>query len=157
MITSLHQLLLQKTPPNKQTGACKPRSCGVISVCRLFAGVCLFAQNTYVSFGGLKMSLQMVFKCPAKLYTLKIFTHNRIREHPKEPFPNSTLMFPSKWRTTQMAQIRLIGATLICLFHRQIADFNDRCQNSVDIDAVSDHQATHKFYLSERSMTKPCV
>jgi len=43
----------------------------------------LFAQNTYVSFGGLKMSLQMVFKCPAKLYTLKIFTHNRIREHPK--------------------------------------------------------------------------
>ena len=29
------------------------------------------------------MSLQMVFKCPAKLYTLKIFTHNRIREHPK--------------------------------------------------------------------------
>jgi len=25
----------------------------------------------------------MVFKCPAKLYTLKIFTHNRIREHPK--------------------------------------------------------------------------
>ena len=45
--------------------------------------VCLFAQNTYVSFGGLKMSLQMVFKCPAKLYTFKIFTHNRIREHPK--------------------------------------------------------------------------
>lgn len=25
----------------------------------------------------------MVFKCPAKLYTLKLFTHNRIREHPK--------------------------------------------------------------------------
>ena len=25
----------------------------------------------------------MVFKCPAKLYTLKIITHNRIREHPK--------------------------------------------------------------------------
>ena len=70
-------------PPNEQTGVCKPRSCGVSSVCRLFAGVCLFAQNTYVSFCGLKMSLQMVFKCPAKLYTLKIFTHNRIREHPK--------------------------------------------------------------------------
>ena len=29
------------------------------------------------------MSLQKVFKCPAKLYTLKIFTYNRIREHPK--------------------------------------------------------------------------
>ena len=29
------------------------------------------------------MSLQMVFKCPAKLYTLNIFTHNRIREHPQ--------------------------------------------------------------------------
>ena len=25
----------------------------------------------------------MVIKCPAKLYTSKIFTHNRIREHPK--------------------------------------------------------------------------
>ena len=83
MITSLHQLLLQKTPPNQQTRVCKPRSYGVISVCRLFAGVCLFAQNTCVSIGRLEMSLQMVFKCPAKLYTLKIFTHNRIREHPK--------------------------------------------------------------------------
>ena len=29
------------------------------------------------------MSLQTIFNCPAKLYTLKIFTHNRIREHPK--------------------------------------------------------------------------
>ena len=83
MITSLHQLLLQKTPPNKQTGASKHRSCGVISVCRLFAGVCLFAQNTCVSIGRLEMSTQTVFKCPAKLYTLRIFTHNRIREHPK--------------------------------------------------------------------------
>ena len=75
--------IVLKNPPNEQTNVCNPRSCGVISVCRLFAGVCLFAQNTYVSFGGLKMSLQMVFKCPAKLYTFKIFTHNRIREHPK--------------------------------------------------------------------------
>lgn len=75
--------IVLKNPPNEQTNVCNPRSNGGISVCWLFAGVCLFAQNTYVSIGRLKMSTQMVFKCPAKLYTLNICTHNRIKEHPK--------------------------------------------------------------------------
>ena len=60
-------------PPQLRCNLCLPVVCCV----------CSFAQNIDVSIGRLKMSTQTVFKCPAKLYTLKIFTHNRIREHPK--------------------------------------------------------------------------
>ena len=85
--------IVLKNSPNEQTNVCNPRSCGEISVCRLFAGVCLFAQNIDVSFGGLKMSLQTVFKCPAKLYTLKIFTHNRNRGQVQEHSDRGGVLF----------------------------------------------------------------
>ena len=67
-----------------------------------------------------------------------VFPHNSPRPY-----------LPVKMADSSNGADTVIGATLMCLFHRQIADFNDRCQNSIDIDAVSDHKATHKFYLSE--------
>ena len=89
---------------------CKSRSCGESSVCFVCCVCCVCSSFACCLPGGecieplsawiavhcllvcsknlcelwqIKMSLQTVFKCPAKLYTLKVFTHNRIREHPK--------------------------------------------------------------------------
>ena len=60
-------------PPQLRCNLCLPVVCWCLLVCSNCR--CVLYQT--------KMSLQMVFKCPAKLYTLKIITHNRIREHPK--------------------------------------------------------------------------
>jgi len=84
----------QTNPPNEQTSVCKVRSCGeifVCCVCSLFACClrneklgkplpawiamfCLLVCSKYLCvLYKSKMSLQTVFKYPAKLYTLKNF------------------------------------------------------------------------------------
>ena len=59
-------------------------------------------------------------------------------------------MSPSKWRTAQMAQIRLIGATLICLFHRQIANFNDSCYTctQIQLESLQNEQAEQQVGIA---------
>jgi hypothetical protein len=55
--------------------------------------VCSFAQISGAGCGKKKMSLQTVFKCPAKLYTLKIFTHNTNRGQVQEHSDRGGVLF----------------------------------------------------------------